>query len=118
MYANPYLYDVIMFFYSFSGFEKMSQDSPSTARKTGQPSKLVDLGAAAAFAQQSASTQQQAPSSTQQGLLFGDSQQPKTTATSSTGGAGGFADFEAAFQGPSEETQSAGTRLWFDVVVL
>ncbi len=85
----------------------MGQDSPSTAKKTGgQPSKLVDLGAAATFAQQSASTQKQAPSA-QQGL-FGDFQQSQTTSTSNTSGAGGFADFEAAFQGPSEETQSAG----------
>ncbi len=90
--------------FSFSGFDKMNQDSPSTARKTGgQPSKLVDLGAAATFAQQSSSSTQQ-PS----GLFFGDTPQPQTTTTNSGGAAGGFANFEAAFQGPSEETQSAG----------
>ncbi|XP_064382597.1 clathrin interactor 1-like [Halichondria panicea] len=92
---------------SFSGFEKMNRDSPSTARKTGgQPSKLVDLGAAATFAQQSAPTQQGASGLAQQGLLFGDtpSQQPQKT----SGGGDGFADFEAAFKGPPEESQAAG----------
>ncbi len=85
----------------------MTQDSPSTARKTGgQPSKLVDLGAAATFAQQSAPTKQGASGLAQQGLFFGDtpSQQPQKT----SGGGDGFADFEAAFKGPPEESQAAG----------
>lgn len=84
---------------SFGGFETLNQDSPSTVRKTGgQPSKLVDLGAAATFAQQSAPKQPAQQSGSE--LLFGDPQQSSPS--------GGFADFQSAFSKAPEESQSAG----------
>ena len=60
------------------------QPSPSTAKKSSQPSKLVDLGAAATFAsQQQASSSQPQPQSTGGGELFGifqgSSQPPQQT---------------------------------------
>ena len=100
--------NLLSFFFilAISFGEKLVQDSPGTARKTGgQPSKLVDLGAAAAFAQQSTHPQPRAAQQSGSGILVGDlHMQQQQQATSS----GGFADFESAFTAPSEESQSAG----------
>ena len=107
-YSNQQLAFILFSFWLiyWSSFGEKFQDSPSTTRKTGgQPSKLVDLGAAAAFAQQSTPPQPQAAQQSGSGLLVGDlHMQQQQQSTSS----GGFADFESAFTAPSEESQSAG----------
>ena len=77
-------------FHSESGFSLLSSEepaapSPSTAKKSAQPSKLVDLGAASTYAQQQ--QQQTKPSSTGNGILesvFGEpvqAQPPQSTGT-------------------------------------
>lgn len=79
--------------------EKPYKESSTTQKKTGgQPSKLIDLGAAATFAQQAQPPQQNTDS-----FLFDvTTQQPSKSST------GGFANFEGAFNEPPEENQAAG----------
>ena len=68
------------------------QPSPSTAKKSNQPSKLVDLGAAAAFA----STAQQQQQQSSVGVGGG-----------SSGGGELFGIFEGSSQ-PQQQTTSQG----------
>ena len=106
------------------------QPSPNTAKKSSQPSKLVDLGAAATFA---STAQQQQQQSSGAGDLFGvfeGSSQPQVQTTAQgrcTYAAakavwclvsyfvllfvlgGGFADFGSAFVSKPEEQQAVGT---------
>lgn len=81
-------------------FEKCPKDSPlSTKKSGGQPSKLIDLGAAATFAQQAETSNTVQSTQQTDSLLSGISSQGSTEV---------FADFKVAFTSPPEENQSAG----------
>lgn len=95
---------------------KSSADPTPGSKKSAQPSKLVDLGAAAAFASQSENNPPQgqttgAPTGAGNLLdVFGDmslsgGQQPQAQAQ------GGFANFQSAFhsQPPQPEAQAVGS---------
>lgn len=93
------------------------QPSPVAAKKMfGQPSKLIDMGAAATFASQAGATSgpPAAAQKTSDPLLnvFGDFSSDTTTRqnTASQGASGGFADFESAFgstPGPAQPSTVA-----------
>jgi hypothetical protein len=87
---------------------------PAPPKKSSQPTKLVDLGAAAAFASQAAAENQRRETANSTiDSVFGDfSSQPPALQSQPRGpgsGGSGFADFEGAFgSGKSSEPATVG----------
>ncbi|CAI8009116.1 Clathrin interactor 1 [Geodia barretti] len=87
---------------------------PAPLKKSSQPTKLVDLGAAAAFASQAAAENQRRETANSTiDSVFGDfSSQPPALQSQPPGpgsGGSGFADFEGAFgSGKSSEPATVG----------
>jgi len=116
-----------------TSIQKVGHPSPSLAheKKSGQPSKLVDLGAAAIFASQAESTKSKPSDSNPPQVGTGEAGDPlldifggfSSSATAdqtqlkpmtTEGGQSGFANFESAFMTKPDEPQTVGSPAFGD----